>query len=439
MTGRRLLDVAAIFKASRGVAAKHLALRQNQVDIYNKTSSLAKAVKSQTDRVTLTVKAASDLAERFNGPASNHSTQASQSRRPPQDASIPSQGAASGKAEEFLRKDGLSKDHFYERSDQNSAAEPSPDGNLVVKQEKAKQYPLPDGSISPAATVDVPTRGTDSHSEWPQRDHVKAPSADAREDTDESLQPTSSGKTGIPNPAEETEFTTTEKSEKRQLQAKKQIPFQAVELPPAAHPEELGLEANEDRGLLYTPSSPDGQGPPADFELPKDAEEARKTDGHVPDAQVSQDIFHSSFSKSEEQPVPQAQAIPEQDQISDEAYTELFHSPRVARMLGGQPKPSKPSEGLGISGARGTPTKQTKYPQEKFEVPSSIRTSGKEGQDETQNLPTGIVGSKPSQAEGTEDIHDLAADMAKDAEAMSADGSQVSFARDSSKTSVLIN
>lgn len=79
MSGRRLLDAAAILKASRGVVTKHLALRQQQLDNYNKTSSLGNVIKSQTDRVTLTVKAASALAGRFNGPNIDHSTQACQS------------------------------------------------------------------------------------------------------------------------------------------------------------------------------------------------------------------------------------------------------------------------------------------------------------------------------------------------------------------------
>lgn len=96
MTGRRLLDVAAIVKASRGVAAKHVALRQHQLDVYSKTSSLAKAIKSQTDRVTLTVNAASKLAERFNGPAPNHSTQETQFGRFHHHTSIVGQDPASG-------------------------------------------------------------------------------------------------------------------------------------------------------------------------------------------------------------------------------------------------------------------------------------------------------------------------------------------------------
>lgn len=436
MTGRRLLDVAAIFKASRGVAAKHVALRQNQFDIYSKTSSLAKAVKSQTDRVTLTVKAASVLAQRFNGPGSEHFTQASQSRRSPQDVSIPSQGGASGKAEELEKKGGLLQDHFYERSDQNSAAETPPDGDLAIKQEKAKEYPLPDGSIFPADITEAPKRDTDSDSELPQGEHVIAPSAN---DRDQRLQPTSSGRTSSPNPAQGVECATPEKSKQLKQQAEKQISFQARELPPAALSEESVLEANKDRGVLYTSPSPDGQSTLPDFNLAKNAEDAQKSEDHVSEAQVSQDLSYPSSSESAEQPIPQVQAVPEQDQTSDEAYTELFHSPRIARMLGGQPKPSKPSKGLEMSGAQGTPMKQTKSPQEKDQVSYSIRTPGKEIQGGTQDLPARIIDSKPSQAKDNEDVHDLAADMANDAEAMFADKPQVIFAQDLSTTSVLID
>lgn len=420
MTGRRLLDVAAILKASRGVAAKHVAVRQNQFDIYSKTSSLAKAVKSQTDRVTLTVKAASVLAQRFHGPGSDHSTQASQLRRSPQDASVPSQGGASGKVEELEKKDGLFHDHFYERSDQNAAAEPPPDGNLTIKQEKAKRYPLPDGSISSADIAEVPNRDTDAYSELPRREHVKAPSVDEREDTDQSLQPASYGRTSIPKGIE---LPTPKKSKQLQQQAEQQTPSQATELPPAA-------VSNKDRGFPYTPSSPDGQRTLPGFSLAENAEDAQKGEDHVPEAQVSQDLLYSSSSESEEQPIPQVQAVPEQDQISDEAYTELFHSPRVARMLGGQPRPSKTSKELAMSGAQGMPVKQTKSPQEKDQVSSSIRILGQESQDRLQNLSPEIVGSKSSQNKGNEDIHNLAADMAKDAEAMSANGSQVNLAPD---------
>ena len=66
MAGKRLLDVTKLFTAGRSVAKQHVELRQKQWDVYSKTSSLAKAVKSQTDRVTVTAGAAFDLARRFS-------------------------------------------------------------------------------------------------------------------------------------------------------------------------------------------------------------------------------------------------------------------------------------------------------------------------------------------------------------------------------------
>lgn len=431
MTGRRLLDVAAIFKASRGVAAKHVALRQDRLDAYSKTSSLVKAVKSQTDRVALTVKAASDLTERFNGTAPDYSTRASQSTRPLQGAPISSQAGASGTAEGLEKKEGLSQDHVYETSYRNAPADPPPDGNLDVKQEKAKRYPLPDGSIPPADISEVPKRDRESYSDLLQTQPVKA-LADGRKEIDKGLQPTSSGRTSIPNSEMGTDPAIAEKAENLQRRAEKQIPSQAAELPPTADLEELDMKAIQDRDLFSTPSPSHGQVLSAQprVKVPKITEDAQEGNGHVPDAQFNQDVFYSSSSKIEEEPFPQAQAIPEQEQSSNEAYTELFHSPRVGRMLGGQPKPSKPSKGLEMFGAQETPVKQTKAAQEKDQVSSSIRTSGQESQDGAQNPPIGIKDSKPSQAKGSEDMYDLAADMAKDAEAMSADPFQVSFVRD---------
>lgn len=430
MTGRRLLDVAAVFKASRGVAAKHVALRQHQLDNYSKTSSLAKAVKSQTDRVTLTVKAASALAERFNGRTPDYSTQGSQSKTSPQGAPIPSRDGASGSNDEEA---GVSQDHFYERPDQYAAtAEFPPNSNLGVKQEKAKRYPLPDGLVLPEDTAEVPKRDKESYSRSTQTEPLKAPLTEKRGEMGEDLQPTSSRGINISNPAEQTDPAISEKAKKLQRQAGKQIPSQSAEPPPAARSAEPALKADQDRDVFYTPSLSDGQVDSSlpRFKLPENTKDAQESDEHVHDAQINQDVFYSSTSKSEEQPVPQIQAVPEQEQASDEAYTELFHSPRVARMLGSQSQPSKPSEGLQLTGAQETPVKQTKSPHDKDEVSSSIRTSAAESHDGARHPPTGVVDPNPSQAKASEDAHDLAADIAKDAEAMSADPSQVSYLRD---------
>ena len=425
MTGRRLLDVAAIFKASRSVAAKHVALRQHQLDVYSKTSSLGKAIKSQTDRVTLTVKAASNLAERFTGPGPDYSTQAGQSENSPHDTLIRGQDAASG----VNKSSG--KDHAPKTSDQDSHAESPPYASPATKQEKAKEYPLPDAPTLPEDPFVVSKRDEGPYSESPQRKSEKIPLADRREATDEGLPLTSSGKTSSPVPILGNASTASGKARIPERQAGKQLPSQAPKRLPAAHSEESGLQADRDRDVFYTPSLSDEQTISAlpRVKLPKNTEDAQNSDENVPDAKLNQDVFYSSSSKSEEQTLPQAQAVPEQDALSDGAYSELFHSPRVARILGGQPNSSKPSKGLELPGAQETTLKQNKRPQEKDQVSSSDRISAQKSQDGASDPASDIVDSRPStrsQAKGSEDIRKLAADVAEDARIMPADASQIS-------------
>lgn len=66
MSGRRLLDVIQFFNVSKSIAAKHLAIRQRQLDVYTRTSSLTKGIKEQTDGLILTAQAAAALARRFD-------------------------------------------------------------------------------------------------------------------------------------------------------------------------------------------------------------------------------------------------------------------------------------------------------------------------------------------------------------------------------------
>ena len=74
MIGRRLLDAAAILKASRNVLSKYFDLQEHRFNTYNKTSSLAKAIKSQADRVTLTLRAVSALNQRLKDPVARNSS-----------------------------------------------------------------------------------------------------------------------------------------------------------------------------------------------------------------------------------------------------------------------------------------------------------------------------------------------------------------------------
>ncbi|EEP78231.1 ABC1 [Uncinocarpus reesii 1704] len=66
MSGRRLLDAIAIFNATRNVAAKHIALQRQHLDVHARTSSLTKGAKLQADRLGLALKAAADLARKLD-------------------------------------------------------------------------------------------------------------------------------------------------------------------------------------------------------------------------------------------------------------------------------------------------------------------------------------------------------------------------------------
>ena len=66
MSGRRLLDAIQVLNVAKSVATKHLAVRQRQLDLFTRTSSLTKGIKEQADGLVLTAQAAADLASRFN-------------------------------------------------------------------------------------------------------------------------------------------------------------------------------------------------------------------------------------------------------------------------------------------------------------------------------------------------------------------------------------
>lgn len=69
MSGRRLLDAIQFLNATKSVAGKHLAVRQRQLDLFTRTSSLTKGIQSQAEGLILSAQAAAALARRFNEPS----------------------------------------------------------------------------------------------------------------------------------------------------------------------------------------------------------------------------------------------------------------------------------------------------------------------------------------------------------------------------------
>ncbi|KAL8756577.1 MAG: hypothetical protein Q9199_002858 [Rusavskia elegans] len=410
MSGKRLLDAAALFKATRSVASKHAALRTRQFEAYQKTSALAKAVRGQTDRVTLTVKAASALAGRVQQSSDNYSTQPSSQDPDRQAPKVPSHDSVQSPGSTPVSKEGPEQDHFYERSQQNSTTQPVPEHDIGVKQETAKRYPLPDGSIPPAEsnlTSSAPEE--DTFSTLQQTEPRKTPLNEGYHRTETNIEPTSSGETSIPDPSDDSALLPPDEARKLQRDAEKQIPSKAAEPPPP----ELGVGQEQD--VFYTPSPEAGRVLSAlpRVKLPKNTVDEQKSVGGVSDEGINQDVFYSSVSNGQEQAVPEHQAIPRQNEPSEEMYSELFHSPKVAKILKGRPKPADSSKGLDLQGAKGTPIEGHNVRPRGAPESFSIRPTA-EGEKETE---TQRFSDPPSSSHDSskDDIQRLAADIAGDA------------------------
>ena len=400
MSGRRLLDAAAIYKASYGVASKYIALRKNQWENYSKTSSLVKAVRSQTDRITLTIKAASALSERFNNTSPTYSTQASQRSNPAPKDTIPRVENVQGVDQTIKKKQGLEQDHFYQRSVDNSAAEPSPESELSVKQEKAKIYALPDGLIPPADAV-TKLQQQEVFSDVSRTKPPKSPLFEDEASHNTALEPVSSGRSSIPDPIEDVGKSPADRARELQRQAEKQIPSES------ADPPEI-----QGQDVFNSPSSKTSQSLSSlpRVKLPKVTEDRQGGHKSMHDGQINQDVFYSSIPKDPEHNVPEAQAVPKQGQFSGDMYSEIFQSPKVARMLAAKPKSGQKKEGLGLRIQQAT-TEQSKLLQGTNQESFSERPMGKASSLSTAH-PDKSEESKAAKKADDEGIHQLTGDMA---------------------------
>ncbi|KAI9796168.1 MAG: hypothetical protein M1835_004574 [Candelina submexicana] len=468
MAGRRLLDAAAIFNASRSIASKHITLDSHQVEAYKKTSSLAKSVKSQNDRVTLTIKAASALARRFNG-SSSYSDQAQQG------SAIPSNESTSGARAGLGAKEGLEHDHFYERSQSNSAVQPMPDGDLGVKQVNPKGHQLPDETIPPVgSTVDVSRRDKDVYSERPKNQHAKEPLVSENDNSElgvkqekaqtnplpdgsipparfefglssrdedcsserynaepikeavvdgerkktKELEPSTSDDPIIPERAWHASAPPPEEARRLQREAETQIPSQVAEQSSgsSSNPNVTKLEKGHDEDVFYSRpsrSSPTLSSLPR-TKLPRQAVDSQNGDDHVTDGKINLDVFGSSpQGRQQQQEVPRIEALPEQYQVQENVNTDVFHSPRVAKLLAG--KNEGGSKGFEMKGARRTPFEKTQLAQGKDQDTFNVRSTEQQASEIPAQAPAYDHQQSRSKGESSDpDVQSLAADIARD-------------------------
>ena len=397
MFGRRLLDAAALLKASRAVASKHLIYRRHQLDTYNRTSTLARVVKLQTGRVKLNLRAASALAERFSGQSHEHSTKASQSKTP----NVPSSASVEGPHTESGKRQGLEQDHIYRRSKENTTAKPLQDNELNIKQEQTEERPLKDGSILRAGA----SLGVNA----------------------ESFEATSKGRARTNSTQANDHSLTADQVKELQRESERQIPSQAADPPPTSLSNPIVSEAskndvpqlcaNQDQDVFYTPSPNTTKvlsGVPR-IKIPKATGNSQEGDPHVHDEQLNQDVFYSSTSQGRDVALPSAQAVPEQDEIPEDMYSEIFQSPKVAKMMKGQPKQGRPSKGLDLEGAEDVLGEETKSAHENDRVSFSERDRLQAGRQFPKESDVGSR-KKLEQTFDDEDARELGREMTKGAE-----------------------
>lgn len=464
MAGRRLLDAARLFGASRSIAKQHFAIRSQQWDVYTQSSSLARAVKNQTDRVTVTARAAYALARRVNekGPSYTSSSSGYQTQaQHDEDTStpIPRQEAVQGAEKLSQHEQGLSQDHHYKRSEQNAALGDVPKEELEVQQEVAARSPLPDGTIPPAGAElggpsskqasdtfserpvseppkeplgeqpdlhviqNKPVRSTlpdgtippegarlgkdvspgigETYSERPVPEPLKDPLADLGQ-TAEGLKPIESGKSTIPIP----------KSSEDTMKAQRLSEFQ---IPSFSGSEEKRSTAGQDTySERPTVSSPDLSSLPR-VKVPKTGGDIQGGDEHVQDGQLNQDVYYSSKSGPDQPPIPTKAAVPEQDEMPKGINTDVFHSPRVASLInsGGREDRRKAYE-MKIKAAKRTPIERSPLTEAKDQDTFNVRQSSDTPLESARPAITETT-SKPEDIEVDQDTREFAESLARDA------------------------
>ena len=309
------------------------------------------------------------------------------------------------------KKQGLEQDHFYQRSEENSTANPPPKRALDIKQEKAKRYPLPDGSIPPADANTSVSQQQDVFSHVSLTEPQQSPLSGDHASSDDALEPASSGRTSIPDPAKEVlSQSLADRAGKLQRQAENQIPSESAGPPP--RPLLKSRYEIEGQNVFYKPSqetSPLLSSLPRD-KLPKITEDRQEGDN----GQINQDVFYSSMPRDQNS-MFDAQAASDQEQLPEDMHSEIFQSPRVARMLGAKHKSGETRRELDPDVQQATAAGQTKSPlhktQELFNGSSTskVHSSSKRrhGMSEKQ---------QPLKTADDEEIQQLAADMAKDSD-----------------------
>jgi aarF domain-containing kinase len=292
MAGKRLLDLAALFNATRGVVQKNIALTSRQVDVYNRTSTLARAVRSQTDRVTETAKAASFLASRLNESAPTWASESRDDKRSNDEESVP-------RGTVHSTEPGLSLDN--------------------------------DGPLTTSSSV-------------------------------------SSIRTPIESPL------SSNAARILQRQFERQIPSQTADA--AGDPIIDPLDEGHDADSFYQKS---GHTSPAlsslpRVKIPKHPSSSQGSNVLSAAKQINSDSFYNNVELREVEQNSSLGGVPEQEKFPEGVNMDIFHSRRVATLLGGKIQGGARTRGLGLNASSKMPVENIDKAQEPFNTRISPQT-----------------------------------------------------------------
>ena len=417
MSGKRIIDMIALAKVSRDVASKHIALQGRQLQTYSKSSSLAKLIKIRARKANTTFQAASTIVRQPSEPTPSYSTRADGG--PMQHVTVPSAESVAKDNENALSKEGLEQDHFYKRSESNTTSHPLSETQLGIKQEQAKRSPLSDGTIPPQ-DLDIARVMKDTNVLSKQANFTESPIRSLEASSYEQ-NPASQSASGVDVPSLVRKGQPHSANDRRRLQrqAEDQIPQWSAN-PPGEESFKLhdisksqtGVRDDGAQDTFYSQSkgiSPALSSLPR-VKIPKATSHIQESDEHVHDQQINQDVYYSSGLKSENQVIPEAQAMPEQERVPESLHSEIFHSPKIARMLSGNAEASS--------------------------SPSEIRLQHQDAAEPTQVKPAKAVDRDTFSTRGehfeiddstsdASDVHTLAANISNDTQSNFEPGSEV--------------
>ena len=265
---------------------------------------------------------------------------------------------------------------------------------------------MPDGTIPPAgATLGLREQGQDTFSGRPvaeaRRDPLAEEPVTQLRQENEGIKPVESTESTIPLPGQPRGASP---------DVTESIPAHANDLQPSTKSSKIqSLLAGHDRDVFYTrsvESQPEPSARPR-AEIPKAAANAQGSDSHVEVGRLNQDVFYATPKPGQRtgQTGETAQAAPPvEEDVPEGINTDIFHSKRVARMLG-----------------------QDRYSRKEHLGPTISKGTGRHPLDDRPIVQAGhsakLQPSRPVQSSASttdQEMQNFASELAKDAEAQAA-------------------